>query len=726
MFLFSLSLKAQIIAIPDTNFKNALLNHDPIIDLNSDNEIQQSEAESVTELYLNNFNISSLVGIQSFINLTSLECNSNNLTILDISNLVYLEYFSCNNNNLTAIVLPNTLNEVYLDLSSNELNNLDLSGLDKLYALAVQNNNLTSLSFNNPNYTFMGDAYIDVSYNPLVQLDMSKLRNSVDTFGIGFESITISDTELTDIIMPLALVKYIYIGNNPNLNFLSLRNGTGYIWNDDEPCFDCDIEISNNPNLTNICVDDFEYDFFTTVLSIPDAVITTYCSFTPGGEYNTITGNVTLGCGSGSSAVTNQQLNITNSSDGGLTQTNSNGNYSFYASTGSYSVSPLLSNPSYFNVTPASYNYNFSTNNNQTVADFCLTPNGIHHDVTVSVIPISVARPGFDAVYRLEFKNIGNQTESGNITLEFEEDVLDVVSASPNQSSFSSGLLMWSFTNLSPFESRSILVTMNVNAPTETPPVNNGDILGFNIAVDIAQTDETPGNNTMDFNQIVVGSYDPNDKTVVQGSQISINDIENFLYYVVRFQNTGSFLAENVVIRDFLSSKLNLNTLEIVASSHPFRSALTQENKLEVFYEGINLPPSATDEMGSQGFVAYKIRPKNDIVLNDVIDNTADIYFDYNFPIVTNTVSTTVTSLSATDFNSDFFTVYPNPTESVLHILLAENNQVKEISINNVLGQQFSVATNTNAVDVSTLSKGIYFITVSTNNGISTQRFIKN
>ena len=74
LLLVTLTAKAQIVDIPDTNFKNALLNHDPIIDTNNDGEIQESEAESVTVMYVTDKNISSLEGIQSFILLELLSC----------------------------------------------------------------------------------------------------------------------------------------------------------------------------------------------------------------------------------------------------------------------------------------------------------------------------------------------------------------------------------------------------------------------------------------------------------------------------------------------------------------------------------------------------------------------------------------------------------------------------------------------------------------------------
>ena len=57
-----------IVSIPDANFKNALLNNNTVIDTNGDGEIQVSEAEAVTNLWVSNENINNLKGIEFFIN----------------------------------------------------------------------------------------------------------------------------------------------------------------------------------------------------------------------------------------------------------------------------------------------------------------------------------------------------------------------------------------------------------------------------------------------------------------------------------------------------------------------------------------------------------------------------------------------------------------------------------------------------------------------------------
>ena len=89
------AIQAQIVNIPDANFKNALVN-EPVADTdgngsledadtNNDGEIQLSEALAVTILQVHSFDINSLEGIQSFENLEELLCFSNNLTEIDLS-----------------------------------------------------------------------------------------------------------------------------------------------------------------------------------------------------------------------------------------------------------------------------------------------------------------------------------------------------------------------------------------------------------------------------------------------------------------------------------------------------------------------------------------------------------------------------------------------------------------------------------------------------------------
>ncbi len=173
--------------------------------------------------------------------------------------------------------------------------------------------------------------------------------------------------------------------------------------------------------------------------------------------------------------------------------------------------------------------------------NFCITANGVRPDLEVTLLPLQPARPGFDAKYKLVYKNKGNTTQSGSVNLTFNDAVLDLVVANPIATTQTTNTLSWNFTNLQPFETREITFTMNVNSPMETPAVINGDILNFGTAITSSATDETPTDNTFTFNQTVVGSYDPNDKTCLEGSVITPALIGQYVHYTIRFEKYWNF-----------------------------------------------------------------------------------------------------------------------------------------------------------------------------------------
>jgi len=132
----------QIVNIPDANFKNALLNHFPVIDTNNDGEIQVSEAIAYTgTLNVESQNIADMTGIEAFVNITFLRCNNNQITQLDISNNTNLNTLYANVNQLTSFDASNNLNLTNLNLSNNLLTQLNIAN--------GNNSNLTTLNINN-------------------------------------------------------------------------------------------------------------------------------------------------------------------------------------------------------------------------------------------------------------------------------------------------------------------------------------------------------------------------------------------------------------------------------------------------------------------------------------------------------------------------------------------------------------------------------------------------
>lgn len=136
-----------------------------------------------------------------------------------------------------------------------------------------------------------------------------------------------------------------------------------------------------------------------------------------------------------------------------------------------------------------------------------------------------------------------------------------------------------------------------------------------------------------------VGSWDPNDK---QGFPIGYGTAHYIrpgteLEYMIRFQNTGTDTAFTVRIADTLSSWLDVATIRPGAGSHPYKFNLTGSGFAEFLFENIMLPDSNVNQEASNGFVKFSIYPRADAPLETLIENTANIYFDSNDAVVTNT-----------------------------------------------------------------------------------------
>jgi len=161
--------------------------------------------------------------------------------------------------------------------------------------------------------------------------------------------------------------------------------------------------------------------------------------------------------------------------------------------------------------------------------------------------------------------------------------------------------------------------------------------------------------------------------------------------------------------------------------SHAFVTKISNENTVEFIFENINLP---FDDANNDGYVVFKIKTKPTLVLGDSFSNSANIYFDYNFPIVTEPAVTTIAVLETKDFEfSDYFTLHPNPANTILNIESKKGTVFSSVSIYNALGQLVLVYPNFNSsktIDISSLRSGNYYLKMTGANGSTNRKFIKN
>ena len=396
-----------------------------------------------------------------------------------------------------------------------------------------------------------------------------------------------------------------------------------------------------------------------------------------------------------------------------MTFTKDNGTYRFFMPEGEYSIEAIedLTN---FEVSAPS-TVSFTGFGNDISTDFCLSAIAEISDVRISIYPAFPSRPGFDTSYFVVCENLGTVTRSGTASLQYNTDKLSYLYSSTRPDASGEGLLSWNYTGLRPFQEVRFEVNFNVLAP----PVNEIDqVLALSGAVTLDGADVNEEDNSTSLEQVLVGSYDPNDKNVAEGNEVNIEDADNYLTYKIRFQNTGSASAIRVRLEDQLDEKLDWSTLKPVAASHSYRIA-ANNGQLVINFDNINLPAQVMDDAGSNGFFMYKIKPLNTVAVGDMISNTAEIYFDFNTPIVTNTVSTTfVEEIAGIDVYSFDVTLYPNPAQSIINI--KGKLPVTFVDLYNSIGQHVIKMSDNSGIgsfNITNLANGVYVCHIKNANG---------
>lgn len=446
-------------------------------------------------------------------------------------------------------------------------------------------------------------------------------------------------------------------------------------------------------------------------------------------EGNTISGLLRFdqnanGCEDSDIVVNNFLVKVSGDNLNKTTSTANGGQYSVYVADDTY-IAKVLNVPDYFNVSPVEPTIAFVGFGTEENVNFCFTANQEIADLNVTLLPITEARPGFEAKYQLVVQNLGTQTiENVSVNVTFDSAMQTFVNASIEAASTASELI-FTLTNLQPFHNGIINFTMSIFEPTI---VNDGDVLNFIATVSPATNDYTPNDNAFTFAQVVVNSYDPNDKQVVQGEEIYVEQSGEYLDYIIRFQNTGSASAVNVRVHDILHPNLDWNTFQPTSASHPYKIEITDGNQVDFIFSSINLPNEEADENGSNGYIAYKIKLIENINVGDIITGGAQIFFDYNSPIETNIVTTEIiAALGITKNQQSKVSIYPNPANNLLHLVPSPETAITEVKIFNLQRRELMLFTNQfEDLNVANLASGMYIIIIKTNDGTAKYKFIKS
>ena len=361
--------------------------------------------------------------------------------------------------------------------------------------------------------------------------------------------------------------------------------------------------------------------------------------------------------------------------------------------------------------------------------NFCITPEGVFDDLEVSLVPLTQARPGFLAEYKMIVKNHGTTTQDGFVTVVHNyQNALTLESATPEVDDFIGGTgYRWNYTELEPLEHREIYFNIRLNQPGQIPPLTSGELLCYTAIAYPIDVDETPEDNLSLLKQLTVNSFDPNDKTCLDGNILSPDLVGNYVNYMIRFENTGTASAVNIKVTDTIDSRIfDVQTIEIIDASHSVESHI-QGDVVEFFFSEIEL--SHIDSI-NDGYVVFQIKTKDDLLVGDSLTNFADIYFDFNLPIRTNIATTDIKYVSTTNVEktSQTLFLYPNPVENALYLDMDENYTYSITNSQGKVCQQskMNLGDEQSGIETTKLINGLYFIHVISEDGsMAMGRFLK-
>ena len=222
----------------------------------------------------------------------------------------------------------------------------------------------------------------------------------------------------------------------------------------------------------------------------------------------------------------------------------------------------------------------------------------------------------------------------------------------------------------------------------------------------------------------LVGSFDPNDILAYPAGYRAehIIDVNQDIEYTIRFQNTGTDTVFNIAIENVIDPSLDIESLVAGSSSHDYVLTILENGSLRFDFYNILLPQSAIDITGSNGFVSYKISQKIDLPIGTQINNTADIYFDFNDSIVTNTYTHQIGEEfievildDKTILLDNEMIAAPNPTVDIMKIEVPE--ATKDISyilydINGMVVNAANCPSNTFYINKGMIQSGIYILEI--------------
>ena len=388
--------------------------------------------------------------------------------------------------------------------------------------------------------------------------------------------------------------------------------------------------------------------------------------------------------------------------------TNADGHYSRNLVNGAYTILPTGTD--LYPICPVVQPVPFTIADDAAVIDIA-DSSTVQLDVQVTTAS-NAARPGF---IHSVWSHVRNQSAqlSGPVTVTATFDpVMSLIVASPTPTTVNGNLITWDLPGLAAYQTYNF--TMQLQVPADAGLIGQPFAHTIVAAQPLPEADAL--NNTALEDGVITGSYDPNDKTARTSSGWSdvayYVDQDQWIDYTIRFQNTGTDTAFNVVITDTLPAELDMGTFVQGLASHPFSLAFKDARVVEWRFADILLPDSGTNEPASHGLVTFRIRPTEGLLPGAVISNEANIYFDFNEPVITEpSVLVVEFSTGVGEERAAGLSVWPIPTSDVLQ--LNATSVIRSVRILSLDGSEVvrhPVNASSTSLDLSALHSGAYLL----------------
>lgn len=720
-------------------------------------------------LNLNN-NIADLNGLNNLTSVNGFCRIGNNSTLTTLSGLDALSHVGGNleikgNNVLESFNSLNQLQEAETIIITGNLGLMSFQGLNNLQIcngfLGIEGNNtLTSLESLSNLTTVNGSLTIDGNHGLLNLHGLESLQTVGENLNIGSSEGNHNLINLQGLNNLETVGESFVIEDNDELVSLSGFENLNEIGNW--------FEVVNNNNLTSL-FDANEVNFTFQNLEIfsndilSECAIWSVCNFLANPDANSFFQGNSPDCNT-PQAVTNQ-CSISNSVAKGrvFIDTNCDGNFDMediplnnhqvkfasdntpFAVTNEYGkYNRIIAPQSNTSITIESLpGYTVFPETQEVVTtnipsiydnlDFGLCATTPFNNLNIELTSLTPPRPGFTHQYQICYNNYGTSSQNANINFDFSNEsngenalIIDAAGGSIDGNS-----IEWTNVNMDIFTPICRTITVEMSVSTELGSLLNPKVT---IVSDGNQPEIEETDNVSTFEQEVVGSFDPNDKTSNPGMiPVEYLSADFELEYLIRFQNTGTFPATFIEVLDTIEANLDIATLRVVASSHDYELSFPAADVVSWYFPNINLADSTSNEPESHGFIKFRIKLADGLSIGSVISNRAGIYFDFNEPVITETSVTEVVLNSNTSslLPNHFLRIFPNPTSAILFVEL--DNSIKKQGTVSIINLTGSILEKAKIDDFSKRNlffslkdypSGIYIIKMETDLGFISKRFV--